>query len=175
MKKFLLLIFSLIPLVTIAQIPSEFPTDKDGRIYYYEKVQIDTISKNQLYVNSKLVFLNAFKPSNYLIQMDNQKEGVIIGTGFNDINFIFHDVNIKQQMWFTIKIQYQDGSYDFNIYDIYCRSYPKNNRIAEPSFEKFSPYSNAMNKNIQGIIHILKTTMIKGILREDNPHESKLI
>ena len=176
MKRFILLLFSLIPLVTFAQNLLELPKDKNGSIHYYEKVQIDTLSKNQLYLNSKLIFLNAFKSSNYIIQLDDPKEGFIIGTGFNDISFKFRGVDIKQQMRFTIKIQCRDGFYDFDIYDIHCISYPNNKRAgSEPSFENFYSFSDSMDNNIQDIIRIVKNTMTLGILRQNNPREFKFI
>lgn len=175
MKKILWSLISLMPFFTNAQSPSEFPTDQNGRLYYYERIQIDSISKSQLYLNSKAVFLNAFKPSNFQIQQNDQNLSSIIGIGFNDIDFIFRGLNIKQQMWFTIKIHCSDGSYDLHIYDIFCRSYPNSNATSEPSFEKFPSYSNAMNKKIHDIIRTVKSTMSIRVLTQDIPFDSKKI
>ncbi len=175
MKKILLSLISLIPLITYAQNLLNFPTDQNGRFHYYERVQIDTITKNQLYSNSKTVFLNAFKPSNYQIQLGDQNAASIIGIGFNDFAFIFRGSDIKQQLCLTIKIQCWDGFYDLHIYDIYCRSYTNSNVTSEPYFENFSSYSNAINKKIQDILQTLKTTMRNGVLTQDIPFDSKKI
>jgi hypothetical protein len=162
-------LISFIPLIAFAQSVSELPIYQNGSVNYYEKIQVDTISKSRLYLNSKQVFLNTFKASNYRIQLDNQNMGSIVGIGFNDITFIYRGVDIKQQMWFTLKIQVRDGSYDLRIYDLHFRSYTNSEGTSEPSFEKFPNYSNAINKKIQDIIKTVKTTMISGDLTREIP------
>lgn len=104
----------------------KFPT-KDGKIHYEEVVEV-TASKNNLYSNAKMWFVDTFKSADDVIQMDDKELGVIIGKGFSDIYVdtkILGDISkTKTRAYYTIKVQLKENKYKVDIYDIYYYSYP---------------------------------------------------
>ena len=53
MKTFFLLLIAFIPVLSFAQAFDRLPKDENGKIYYSEVIHVDSVNKNQLYLNSK--------------------------------------------------------------------------------------------------------------------------
>lgn len=105
-----------------------FSRDINGKIYFNEVIQVDSITKDLLYYNAKVFFAEVFKSANDVIQMDDKENGVLIGKGFTNVYakavfrdglIIYLDFTGTVQMWYTIKIQCKDNRYKYDIYDIY--------------------------------------------------------
>jgi hypothetical protein len=161
------------------------PKDENGKILYTEVIQADSIKMNQLYLNSKQFFVDAFKSAKDVIQLDDKEAGIVIGKGFSDIYIKSLGLNVKTQMWYTIKIQSKDGRYKYDIYDIYFKNYPSqyassHESPAEEQFQKSiyykkdgTPkefplkYKNAMEDNIKSTVELIKTIMSKSVIIND--------
>jgi hypothetical protein len=92
----------------------------DGKINFNEVVFVDGASKDDLYSRAKLWFADAFKSSNYVIQLDDRENGVILGKGtlrIEEPGSMTRPTVVKT--WgFTIKVQVREGRYKAELYGI---------------------------------------------------------
>jgi len=160
------------------------PRDKDDKIYFSEVVTTDGLSKDVLYQNSRVFFADVFKSSNNVIQLDDKENGILIGKGFSNIYakasvrdgiYIILDFTATVQMWFSIKIQFKDGRYKYEIYDVYFignSEYADNNKsysgeyifnkirlTKKSSTENLLKCKSAVENEIKTIISSLKTSL----------------
>lgn len=178
MKKVLLLLWLFFPNHTMAQIIDELPKDENGKLCFSEVVYVDSLKKNQLYLNSKQFFNDAYASVKNVIQSDDKYSAVVIGRVFNFVpiesNPVFKDM--PEQMWYTLKIQCKDGRYKYEIYDISFKSIdPKVHPTiyAKDYFDKVYYFKNdgttpkgsthrykvSMENAIQSIIYLLKFSL----------------
>lgn len=121
----------------------EFKVDNNGGIYYSEVVKVDSLSKLDLYLRSKVFFANSFKSANSVIQMDDKEEAIIIGKGTVKIYIGSGFGAVPSTMNFTLKIQSREGRYKYEIYNISYRS----DALGELSAEYFYKKENYYKKN----------------------------
>jgi hypothetical protein len=116
--KHVIWILLLVTSHSFAQIIDELPKDDNGNLNFHEVVQVDSASKEQLYLRAKVFFANAFNSAKDVIQMDDREAGIIIGKGWDNIfiKIALHQVPLK--MWYSVKIQSKDGRYKCEVYDI---------------------------------------------------------
>lgn len=186
MKKIILSLLAFVPFISFAQLIDELPKDENGKLLYTDVIQADSIKMDQLYLNSKQFFVDAFKSAKDVIQLEDKEAGIVIGKGFSDIVIKSLGLGVKEQMWYTIKIQSKDGRFRYDIYDIYFKSYPYQGNPnpgtapAENIFDKSNyykkngtpkesslKYKNAMEDNIQNLVALIKTSMSKSVLIKD--------
>ncbi len=158
MKNLFFTLLILLSFNTFCQIIDDLPKSETGRIVYSEIIPLDSLMKNQLYLNSKQFFVNAFKSANDVIQMDDKDAGIIVGKGFTDIYSKMLGSSYPVKMWYTIKIRSNDGRYKYEIYNIYFENYPPNyvlpngsakSQTAEDIFDEENYYrANGQPKNL---------------------------
>ena len=106
--KYLVIILVLLPTIAFSQIPT-----KEGKAHYERIDSALAFNKNQLYANGKLWFVNAFKDSKEVIQLDNKDEGELIGKG----NFTFNIGVAPYRCAFTAAVSVRDSKYRARFYD----------------------------------------------------------
>lgn len=126
MKKSILCFLMLTPCLIFGQIIENLPSDESGKIVFSEVVSLDSMTEQGLYSNSKQFFLDHFKSSREVIQLDDKINFIVAGKAFMDINALMLGTKYPVKMWFTIKIQCKDGRYKYDIYDIYFENYAPN-------------------------------------------------
>jgi len=191
MRKLFLVLLGFMPILSYGQLIDELPKDEKGKLSFNEVIQLETFKQNQLYLNSKQFFADAFKSANEVIQMDDKESGIIIGKGFVDISAKMLTATFPVKMWYTIKIQSKDGRYKYEIYDIYFENYPSyyvlpdgssKSQTAEEMFDKNKFYKNNgqpktqyQNFKTQMIekITILKSMIIDAMKKTINSGDSK--
>ncbi len=191
MRKLFLVLLSIMPILSYGQLIDELPKDEKGKLSFNEVIQLETFKQNQLFLNSKQFFADAFKSANEVIQMDDKESGIIIGKGFIDISAKMLTSTFPVKMWYTIKIQSKDGRYKYEIYDICFENYPSyyvlpdgssKSQTAEEMFDKNKFYKNNgqpktqyQNFKTQMIekITILKSMIIDAMKKTINSGDSK--
>lgn len=190
MKKLIILVLLFSPTFAFGQLIDELPKSIDGKLNFNEVIQVDSIMKNQLYLNSKQFFVDVFKSGKDVIQLDDEESGVVVGKGFNDVYAKMLGTSYEVKMWYTIKIQSKDGRYKYEIYDIYFENYPQHyvlpdgnaiSQTAENMFDKSfffkkngQPNSQALNLKEQMIdqINLLKSLIIKSMSKKSDSNKN---
>lgn len=140
MKKLILVsCLQILTLVSFAQIKDTVGLNlqfKDGKLHYEGVVEIPGKSKDELYKNAKLWFVNYFNNANFVIQLDDPQEGKIVGKGAFRLYF-------KSLMTFqclnnlTIQIDCKDGKYRYKFYDMVITAPMEYNRTRDIPAEYF--------------------------------------
>lgn len=97
---------------------------KDGKVTYVDVVQVDSISKDELYKRTKRWFIDTYKSAKDVIQLDDKENGEVIGKGFFETYWqitFYSGQNIN--VWQTIKVQVKDGRYRYEITDFNVKYY----------------------------------------------------
>ncbi len=151
MKKLLQILFILFWAINVFSqnktlIEFAFPTE-NNEIVYKEVVSVDsTKDAKTLYLKAKEWIATKFKSAQDVIQMDNEKTIVIksfIRKG--------HNTMVKNpQKWFTLKIDFKDGRYRYNlskiIYEFDINHMGFNNHYKE-NFSSWLKYSKKGSKS----------------------------
>lgn len=129
MKIRILTLLFLIPLLAGAQVIPEgttdiwqvqFPMDSTGNITYREVIEVKDKSKDELYLSAKEWFAATFKDSKQVLEIDDKEAGVLVGSGWSNIDGQVIDI----KLWQTIKIETKDGKYRYTVTDFKLQSYP---------------------------------------------------
>jgi hypothetical protein len=126
MKKIFILIFALF----ISQ--EIFAQDKllgilplkEGKVTYSDVIQLQGVSKDEMYKRVKLWFNENDKSNKDVIQLEDKDNGEIIGKGSFRAkwNFRFYTV-LSMNVWKTIKIQIKNDSLKYEISDFRMNNY----------------------------------------------------
>jgi hypothetical protein len=84
MKKLVFLTLLLFALKSYAQDEVTLPVDSSGNTVYTEVINLDSTSKNDLYLRAKEWFAKTYKSSQSVIQMDDKEGGVISGKALTE-------------------------------------------------------------------------------------------
>jgi hypothetical protein len=90
----------------------------DDEIFYEVVKNVEGQSKNDLYKKAKLAFVELFKDSKSVIQLDDREGGEIIGKGISYFYFKNLMMDVRNTMEFTMSITVKDNKYRIQIYDI---------------------------------------------------------
>jgi len=127
---------------------------KNGKIYYSGIVNIDSVSKDELYYRAKRWFVDTYSSAQDNIQIDDKENGEIVGKGcfrtYWDVTLLSGmEVNICQ----TVRILIKDGKYKYEFKDFFIRYYvapdqSTNGSDVDMQLENWKSYS---KKNSQRI------------------------
>ena len=97
---------------------------KEGKVTYSDVVQLQGVTKEEMYNRVKLWFIETYNSSKDVIQLDDKEHGEIIGKGCFRAkwNFRFYTV-LSMNVWKTIKIQFKDDSFRYEITDFRLNNY----------------------------------------------------
>jgi Domain of unknown function (DUF4468) with TBP-like fold len=128
MKRLILIALTALTAATVkGQVKNSVQLDSiplvDGVYQYQEVVSVDsTLSKEQLYKNAKVYFMDVFTGAKDAFQYDDKKEGRIIGKGsltVEDYKRFFPSVTVlRWDVNYNTEIVCRDGKYSLRIYDI---------------------------------------------------------
>ncbi len=109
MKKILLVLVSVMAINLYAQEPLSFS----------EVVQVEGISKGELYNRAKIWFAEVYKDAKEVIQVDDKESGKIIGKGTEPFtqSFMTSSAITKGGISYIIKVFLKDGRYKYEITD----------------------------------------------------------
>lgn len=118
--RYLLLFILLFQLNSIIAQEIIFPIDENtGKIVFSEVVQVDGKSKNDLYFSARKWFVNSFKSSQNVIQLDDKDEGLIVGKANLDVRLSSKHRQNAGHVSFTVKIEFKDGRYRYNFTNLW--------------------------------------------------------
>ena len=93
---------------------------KDSKVFYEYVYQVDSVSKNELYIRAKNVYLRLFQGTKDVIQNEDKENGIIAGKGNTFFNFPGRfGLNFGQTIRFTLSITVKDYKYRVQLFDIY--------------------------------------------------------
>lgn len=84
---------------------------QDGIVTYTNVVQVDGVTKDELYSRAKKWFVTTYKSANDVIQLDDKENGEIIGKGNFRITYYARDPIVNH----TITISVKDGRFKYLI------------------------------------------------------------
>lgn len=87
---------------------------QDGKIFYEHVYQDSGMTKNDLFIKSKDVFLRLFPDTKGVIQDEDKDNGIISGKGYYSVTF--------GMTKFTLKILVKDNKYKVQMFDFYTFS-----------------------------------------------------
>ena len=95
------------------RVPGQVP------LTYTEIIQVNSISKNELYNRARLWFTTVYNSAKDVLQMDNKEEGQIIGKAIISYypKVFVGSETTKGRINYTIKIFVKDGRYKYEITD----------------------------------------------------------
>jgi len=127
---------------------------KNGKVYYSDIVNIDSVSKDELYYRAKRWFVDTYSSAQDNIQIDDKENGEIVGKGcfrtYWDVTLLSGmEVNICQ----TVRIQIKDGKFKYEFKDFSIRYYvaPDLNTMASDVDMQLENWKSYSKKNSQRI------------------------
>jgi len=115
MKKFFI-IFILFGIITIQLRAQNWPIDPvTKRITFTAVVNVDSVSKDELYLRVKEWFAKTYNDSKEVIQMDDKESGKIIGKG--SIEVFVHSLGLKPYGYvkYVITVNVKDSRFKYEI------------------------------------------------------------
>ncbi|NWJ52344.1 MAG: DUF4468 domain-containing protein [Bacteroidetes bacterium] len=126
MKKLYFLIFVLLIVNVVSaqdKLSGVLPL-KDGKVIYSGIIQLQGVSKDEIYKRVKIWFINTYNSGKDVIQFDDKESGEIIGKGcFKEIWNINFFSSEYVNVWKTIKIKVKNDCLKYEITDIKIRNY----------------------------------------------------
>lgn len=96
-----------------------FPRMEGGGIGWVQKGELPGVSSSDIYLRSKLWFVENFKNAGAVIQMDDENRGIIIGKGNTKIQSKGRmGSTFENRMDFTLKVEVKDQKYRITVSDI---------------------------------------------------------
>lgn len=177
MKKILLLVATLF--FCLKGISQEYPED-----WVYDEVvylKDSTIQAGQIHNLAKLFIANQFKSAKDVIQLDDEKNQILIVKGLITTYGSFLGSKIEHgYVNFTLKLQSKNGRYKYTISDFYHEIYAENQvsigslnkekpgggvfGIGVKNFNKLKEY---LHQDVENLILSMKNSIDKGMIKDD--------
>ncbi|MBX2969410.1 MAG: DUF4468 domain-containing protein [Cyclobacteriaceae bacterium] len=87
---------------------------QDGVVTYTKVVQVEGVTKDELYLRAKKWFVTTYKSAKDVIQLDDKESGTIVGKGNFRITYYAREPLIDH----TISISVKDGRFKYEIKDL---------------------------------------------------------
>lgn len=150
------------------------------KLTFVDVVQVDSISKKELYNRSLIWFANAFVSANDVIQVKDPEEGLIMAKAITSYTPSFMTgASAKGIVSYTFSIYVKDGRYKYVATDFYYDPYNKGKGYMQPAIltdDEECPHPVPMAKNwshrvwldikeqVQESMELLITSMKLGML-----------
>lgn len=94
-------------------------TNAQSPVIYSEVIQVDSVSKNELYSRAKIWFVKTYKSSKDVLQLDDKEDGKIIGKAVMKYvpSFLSGSSATKGYINYTISVFVKEGRYKYEITD----------------------------------------------------------
>jgi hypothetical protein len=142
----------------------------EGKVGIQEVVKMDSLSKKELYQRAKLFFVNGFKSSKDVIQLDDAENGVIIGKGISTFTFWNVMANAELPMNITIKIEIKDGRYRYTFNQVTIKG--KFEWGAE-DYWKYPKMNKTLRKALGEDLHRLENLLIEAMNKNSPSKDDK--
>lgn len=134
MKHFVIILIVVLPSLLFGQqeeanyeLPNykmELPINEEtGLISFVYVVQVNGISKNELFSRAQIWFSNKYNSVDHVLRMVEKKNGILMGYAFTDMTIMEAGLGELEKMYYTIKIYVKDGRYKCVITDLRFQSY----------------------------------------------------
>ena len=120
MKKILLLL-ALTTFTMNAQEKFDFPLNENGEIIFTEVVTAEGKTKDDLYNNSKMFFVNIYKVTQDKLKQ-NKEASSVSDTQYSYITVKANGGEVKLKLFYTLSILSKDGKYKYEIKNIITKS-----------------------------------------------------
>ena len=118
MKKVMIGLLIFISVSAMAQKDSLGMPIFEKKVGIQETITLDSTTKKELYVRSKIYFMEAFKSGKDVIQLDDPDNGIIIGKGRTEAYSTNFMGTAPLPITFSIKIEIKENRYRYTIYDV---------------------------------------------------------
>lgn len=129
MKKILLLL-ALTTFTMNAQEKFDFPLNENGQIIFTEVVNAEGKTKDDLYNNSKMFFVNTYKVTQEKLKQ-NKEASSVTDNQYSIISIKANGSDVKAKLFYTIAIMSKDGKYKYEIKNIFTKT-----EVSETPLEK---------------------------------------
>lgn len=154
------------PATPVATYPKDAAT---GLIDYTDVVPVEGATQAELFQRGKLWLASSFKSTKDVIQAEDKDAGFIIAKGNSTIVIKAAGLGNAEPLYYTIKLNYKDGRYKYEVTDFYIQSQGVNipvERFVFPADTKHfakinSQYGPQVEAVVQDIIKSLKAGMLK--------------
>ncbi len=161
----------IFPVAVLSPIDSlPFPS-KDGKIVYERIVDVPGTSKDVLFKETKIWFVNTFKDSREVIKSEDKDAGEILGTGRTTIILNGTGLLNKMELVFNIRVSLKQDKYRIQMYDIIWDNDLKTNLeklnknpLEEPNkkqSERRDRFVQAINKTFYSLIEDFRISLAK--------------
>ncbi|HSD15020.1 MAG TPA: DUF4468 domain-containing protein [Flavobacterium sp.] len=129
MKKIFLLLV-LFALNINAQEKFEFPLNENGQIIFTEVVPAEGKTKDDLFTNSKMFFVNTYKVTQEKLKQDKANYSVS-NNQYSIMTVKMNGSDVKVKLFYTVSIMSKDGKYKYEIKNIFTKT-----EVSETPLEK---------------------------------------
>lgn len=126
----------------------KFKRNETGQIEYSKVVQVEGVSKNQLFNNAKIWLADTYGDLDAVIELEDREQGLIIVEGyFRALSNGSYGTEISVRVRHSLKIQTKDGRYKYTLYNLIA-NYPSNQYSSggTKSFESIFEDEDKLNK-----------------------------
>lgn len=129
MKKIFLLLV-LIAFNSNAQEKFEFPLNENGQIIFTEVVPVEGKTKDDLFSNSKMFFVNTYKVTQEKLKQDKAASSVT-DNQYSIMTVKVNGSDVKVKLFYTISILSKENKYKYEIKNIFTKT-----EVSETPLEK---------------------------------------
>ena len=104
-----------------AQEKFDFPLNENGQIIFTEVVPAEGKTKDDLYNNSKMFFVNIYKETQDKLKQ-NKEASSVSDTQYSFITIKANGSEVKLKLFYTIEILSKDGKYKYEIKNIITKT-----------------------------------------------------
>lgn len=120
MRKVLLIILIALSKISYAQI--SLPIDSaTNKVSYSEVIQVDGVSKDELFTRARTWCAKTFTSNKDALQMDDRQAGRLIANGSSIQRFQYTITSIDFWLKYSLSIAVKDGKYRYEVTNIYTR------------------------------------------------------
>lgn len=130
MKKIFLLLAVVFTLTSNAQEKLEFPLNENGQIIFTEVVPAEGKTKEDLYTNSKMFFVNTYKVTQEKLKQ-NKEANSVSDNQYSIMTVKANGSDVKVKLFYTITILSKDNKYKYEIKNIFTKT-----EVSETTLEK---------------------------------------
>lgn len=136
----------------------------ENEVGMQEVIQIDSVSKTELYKRAKLWVVESFKSAKNVIQLDDVENSTIVIKGITTIYFKAFIATADLDVKFTLKIEAKEGRYRYTLNNVNFilagnNDTPASNYWKNPNLTKNTRV--ALGEELANIIIRLKKGMLK--------------
>ena len=131
MKHLILLIF-FYPLILFGQVhysdtlyKANLPINNENNLIEFDEIIIvEGVTKEELFSRAREWFALRFNSANHVIQMEDEKNGKLIGKGFSNIIVTFMNKDTKEMLHYTISVYLKEEKYRVKMSNFFFQVYP---------------------------------------------------